>query len=92
MNPRYVGISPLISDFIDISNEKYSFSLSDPTVPGVLNPLTFDYIDNQLAASLPEGESTVHLKYFLTVPQGTTAGSYNNNILFAIVQEGDVPL
>jgi hypothetical protein len=79
------------SNFIDLSNEKITYNLTDPTVPvAVKSSLTTDYSDNPIGSNLADG-TVVYLKFFLNVSGSQAPGVYNNTITFKVVPYGGTP-
>jgi hypothetical protein len=78
-------------DTIALENEKYSFSLTDPTVSGQPKlPLTTNYADNLIASGLGDG-SVVYFKFYLSAPGGQAPGVYSNNVFVSAVPSGSPP-
>lgn len=88
-----VGNSSLTSgaDTIDLSNEKIANNTVDDTVPSDDNrSITTSYSDNKIGINMQE-ESTVYVKFFITVPAYQSAGEYVNNVTFKGIQYGGDP-
>ncbi len=74
-----------------LSNEKFSYSFVDSTVPsGVKHTLTTNYLDNLIGENLPSG-TTVYFKFFLTVLGGQSPGLYSNLVDIKAVPHGELP-
>lgn len=62
---------------IGLSNEKFSFSTTDPTVSGAIKHSlsTTDYVFLEDFSG-----GTIYVKFFLSVPSGQSPGDYVNNV------------
>jgi hypothetical protein len=79
------------SNVILLHNEKYSFNLTNASVPSQNKfSLTTSFSDNPLGYNLSDG-TIVHLKFFLNVSGSQAAGTYNNTIFFRVVASGNSP-
>lgn len=74
-------------DVIGLGNESYSVNLSDANVPSSEKiKLTTSPVN--IGENLSNG-SIMYLKFFLDIPGGQPAGTYNNSLLFNAVCEAD---
>jgi hypothetical protein len=75
---------------LGLGNETYSYNSSNSSVPSDAKyQLTTNFADNKIADAVTSG--LVYLKFFLTVPSGQPAGTYNNTVDFKAVQTGQSP-
>jgi hypothetical protein len=75
---------------LGIRNETYSHNLTNSSAIGTLRQMTTNYADNLVASNIQNG-TRVYFKFFLNVPANQAAGTYNNTVSFATVQNGDLP-
>ncbi len=78
-------------NLIGLANETYRYNTTNNTVPGAgFTSLDTDYAGNQIGSNLANG-AYVYLKFFLSVPGGQVAGSYNNTVSVKGVKYGEPP-
>ena len=74
-----------------LTNEFFTYNLTNSTVPGTsYRSITTNYSDTLIASNLVDG-TTTYLKFYLDVPAGQNAGTYNNSVLFKAVATGGTP-
>ncbi len=78
-------------DILGLSNETYSVSIVDPTVPSdIKTSITENFIDNKIGSDLGD-QSIIYLKFFVNAPASQPAGEYSNNVFIAAVPNGSPP-
>jgi hypothetical protein len=76
---------------ISLSNQKFSNSTSDNTVPSKYNRSVTTTCSNNMVATGLDDRDTVYLKFFITIPSLQAAGDYVNNITFKAIETGEDP-
>ncbi|MFH1978209.1 MAG: hypothetical protein ABIJ92_02705, partial [Candidatus Aenigmatarchaeota archaeon] len=78
-------------DVIGLANETYCNSTTDNTVPGTAcRYLNTSYAGNKIGDALGTG-SNVFLKFYLDIPSGQAAGTYNNSLNIHALSSGSSP-
>ncbi len=76
-------------EILNLSNENYTISLTDPNVTGVSKAtMTTNYA---LIADGIGDASVVYMKFYLDAPSAQGAGEYFNNLDFKAVRHGQAP-
>jgi hypothetical protein len=79
------------SDIISLSNEKFSYSSTNSSVPSdIKSSLTTSYNDNKIANNVTNG-TNIYLKYFLNISTSQGKGQYTNTVYFKAVKSGTIP-